>query len=98
MLVRCGLQVERATYRVSLLLVPIAAVRLMQKLSGRRADAAARASDVQRHARAVNSLLREVMRVENFLLRRFSLPAGTSVFAVARKPSGLPEQSGSLRP
>ena len=98
LLMRCGLQVERATYRISFLLVPIAAARLLRRLSGRWTGPTIAASDVRQHSRAVNSLLREVMRVENFLLRRFSFPAGASVFAVARKPSGLPEQSGSLRP
>lgn len=97
LLIRCGLRVERATYRVSLLLIPIAAVRLLHRMAGRRAHAAPLASDVRRHSRVVNVLLRQVLRAENFLLRRFSLPAGASVFAVARKPSGRPERGGMRR-
>ena len=98
MLVRCGLQVERATYRVSLLLLPIAAARLLQRIPGRRETPAGAVSDVRRHSRAVNALLLQVMRVENFLLRWFSLPAGASVFAVALKPTSLPGRSEERRP
>ena len=76
-----GFKVEKATYRVTLLFPAIAAVRLLQRVLP-----AGSGSDVRRHSPLINRLLLAVMEAERTLLERISLPFGTSVFAVARRP------------
>jgi len=82
-----GFSIDKATYRVGLLMPLIATARLSQRLFQRRDGRTMPVSDVKRTPKAVNALFRAVMKIENQLLRWISFPAGTSVFAVARKPS-----------
>lgn len=84
----CGFIVEKATYRVSILFVPIAIVRLIRKTIRACGAEDTRASDVRRHSIVVNTLLTMIMKAENRLLEYVSLAFGTSVFLVARKPYG----------
>ena len=80
-----GLAVETITYRVFFLFPLIAAYRFAQKpFVGRRG--AAVVSDVAMPPLLINRMLLKVHLWENALLKRRSLPFGTSVFAVARKP------------
>jgi 2-polyprenyl-3-methyl-5-hydroxy-6-metoxy-1,4-benzoquinol methylase len=77
--------VEKATYRVSFLLLPIVMVRMGQRLF-RRKRTKTPASDVDPSPKVLNGFLRTIMRMENLLLRRLDLPCGSSIFAVARRP------------
>lgn len=86
MLNSCGFRLEKATYRVSLLLIPVVITRLIRKITRCSKVGPGPASDVKRHSAIINNLLYAVMKVENTLLKYVSLPFGTSVFAVARKP------------
>lgn len=75
-----GLQVERVTYANSLLFVPGAGLRLLQ-LFGLMTDVA-RQLDV---APPLNQLFRAVLAAEARWLRHHDLPAGLSLYAIARK-------------
>jgi hypothetical protein len=87
MLADCGFQIEKATYRVSLLFALIAFLRLAQKIFFHGDNAAMPSSDVRKHSKAVNALLGLVMKTENTLLKYISFPFGASIFALARKPN-----------
>jgi SAM-dependent methyltransferase len=80
----CGFIVHKSTYRVTFLFVLIAALRLVRKLT-RAGVSAHRSSDVKKHSVAVNGILTLLQKCENILLKRLSLPFGTSVFIVAQK-------------
>lgn len=80
-----GFHVEKITYRVSALFIPIAVYRLIRKMLTRISGAVG--SDVVMPPAIINSLLRRIHLLENRLVLRHSLPFGLSVFAVARKPS-----------
>jgi SAM-dependent methyltransferase len=75
-----GLHVERVTYANSLLFVPGAMVRLLQK-SGLAAGVAGEMSGASPFSR----LLSAVLAFETRWLRRRSFPAGLSLYAIARK-------------
>jgi len=75
-----GLQVVRATYANTLLLPLVAARRGLDRLTGRKG------SDVGFLPAPLEWAFRCVLRAESLWVRRFSLPLGTSVFALARKP------------
>lgn len=85
MLEAAGFSVERATYRLGFLFLPIALCRRLKRRDTSGANPAGVASDVTVPHPLVNRLLLAVCRGENRLLTRGSLPLGTSVFAVARK-------------
>ena len=80
-----GFSIDKATYRVGLLMPLIVTARLSQRLFQRRDGRARPVSDVKRTPMLANALLRAVMSIENLLLKWIALPVGTSVFAVARK-------------
>lgn len=84
LLEKAGFHAERLTYRLFFLLPAIAAYRLVFR---RKASARESASDVWLPPRGINAALLSLCTVENALLRGMNLPAGTSVFAVARKPT-----------
>ena len=86
MLDSCGFSLEKATYRVTLLFIPIALKRLAERLVPQGAETHPE-SDVRKHSFVLNALLYAVMKAENALLAFFPLPFGSSVFAVARKPA-----------
>ena len=75
-----GLHVQRLTYANSLLFAPGVALRLLQKL-GLMADVAQELNI----SRPLNRLLRGFLAAEARWLRQRDLPAGLSVYAVARK-------------
>jgi SAM-dependent methyltransferase len=80
-----GLDVEWASYRVSLLFPLVAGARLASRLLPPAGPGQAR-SDVALPPAAVNALLLGVTRLENRLLARCPLPLGSSVFVRARRP------------
>ncbi len=86
LLTREGFSVERATYRLAFLFIPIACCRLAKRLLPRSPEAEDVASDVTLSPAPVNSLLLQLVRAENLLLRHCSMPIGTSLFVTARRP------------
>lgn len=83
MLAGCGFIVETSSYRNAFLFLPIALYRLARRVLPHSKNVA---SDVHSPSPLVNIPLLLISRVENRLQRRFSLPFGTSVFMVARRP------------
>ena len=75
---KAGLKVRRLTYFNTLLLPPIAAVRLGRRVLGRDGG-----DDEALPAPAFNSLLTGVLKAEARLLARAPLPFGVSLLAVA---------------
>lgn len=89
-----GLRVERLTYANSLLLAPGVGLRLLQKL-GLMTDVTSELGVSPR----VNRLLRGFLAAEAHWLRRRNLPAGLSLYALARKQThSEPVKSGSPLP
>ena len=83
LLLAAGFCVERMTYRNTFLFPIAGARRLAQKvLGGTRSR-----SDVTPLPAWLNNLLFSVLVLETRFLRRFDLPFGLSLFAVARKPT-----------
>ena len=83
LLLGAGLQIERFTYLITALLLPIAVLRLLQRMAPKE----------ERHPQTafiippkfVNRLLIALLRLESLWLRRYDLPAGVSLVAAARK-------------
>ncbi len=84
-LLSSGFEVEELTYRNAFLFPVIFLVRAIQKLTG-SAERGTGKSDVTGLPRPVNRLLTSLLLFENRLLKKVSLPFGSSVFCVARKP------------
>ncbi len=90
LLVEADLELARLSPCITFLLLPIAALRILQRLRPRRQGAPQTALIIP--PRAVNALLTRLLFLENRWLQRFNLPVGVSLLAVARKrqppPSG----------
>lgn len=78
-LLGAGFNVELATYRNTLLFPIVFLVRALKK------KGEASSSDVSMPPPFINSILRIVMKTENFLLRFIRFPIGSSVYAIATK-------------
>jgi SAM-dependent methyltransferase len=76
-----GLVVARATYANTVLLPLVAVRRGLDRLTGRRG------SDVGFLPRPLEWAFRSILLAEARLVKRVSLPLGSSVFALARKPA-----------
>jgi SAM-dependent methyltransferase len=83
LLERCGLAVERATYGNSFLLPLLLLRRKLDRLTGRQG------SDVSFLPQPLEWAFRTLLLTEARLVRRFTLPLGASVFALARKRGRL---------
>ncbi|MGE5531977.1 MAG: class I SAM-dependent DNA methyltransferase [Bacteroidota bacterium] len=83
MLEEAGLEVVKLSPVVTVAFLPILAFRLLQRLSPHRSDEPK--TDLRELPRPLNNLLIDVLRLENWFLRRLNLPVGTSLVAVARK-------------
>ncbi|WP_243372318.1 class I SAM-dependent methyltransferase [Geotalea sp. SG265] len=81
-----GFAIERATYRLGFLFIPIAIYRLIKKLLPHPPQAEEVDSDVSLPPAAVNAMLLQFVRAENRFLCSCSLPFGTSLYILARKP------------
>lgn len=81
-----GLRIEKLTHAVALALPAIILYRAMKRLlvpsDGRPKTALVRLPG------PINNLLDAFLHFENLLIRHISLPIGTSLVAVARKPEG----------
>jgi SAM-dependent methyltransferase len=81
----CGFTVEMATYRLGFLFPVIASYRLARRWLAPEIDPEV-ASDVSAPNPLVNRFLLSLARLENRLILEASIPFGTSVFAVGRRP------------
>jgi SAM-dependent methyltransferase len=77
-----GLPAPRATYFNTLLLPPVAAIRLLRRVAGR--EGGERSDFDDGRPGVVNDLLRRVFAAERHLVSRISLPLGVSLLATAR--------------
>ncbi len=77
-----GLVIERLSPLITFLLLPIAALRVLQRLRPRKRGPQ---TALIVPPRAVNSLLTKLLLLENRWLLHFNLPVGVSLMAVARK-------------
>jgi len=86
-LAEAGFIVERMTYRLFPLFLPVLAVRVAGRARLRAGTPASEiASDIAMPAPSINAILYGIGRLENAALRHLSAPIGTSLFTVARKP------------
>ncbi len=76
-----GLELVRSTYANSLLFPVLLARRYLDRLLNRHG------SDVALLPPLLEKVFGALLALEALLIRRFSLPVGASVFAVARKPA-----------
>lgn len=86
-LIRAGLTPEVVTYRLAVL-TPLIAIYRLARRWGQAPEEEVIISDVGLPRPWVNHVLLRIVRNENRILSRVSLPFGTSVFAVARRPAG----------
>jgi SAM-dependent methyltransferase len=87
---RVGLRAQRSSFWNAALYFPTAALRLGRRLvSGPVAPEKkpGATGDLHQFAGPANALLLQWIKLENRLLRRFNLPLGVSVFALAQKPA-----------
>jgi SAM-dependent methyltransferase len=87
-----GLEIVRLSPLITMLLAPIAALRLLQKLQPREASAPQTAFIIP--PRWINTLLVGLLWLENRWLLRWNLPAGVSLMAVAEKAAGGAREGG----
>jgi SAM-dependent methyltransferase len=78
-----GFRVERLSYVITALLLPIALLRLLQRLLPRKRGEPQTAFIVP--PRPVNRLLTALLRLEHIWLTRFNLPLGVSLVVAARR-------------
>lgn len=78
-----GFQIEKITYRNSLLFPLILATRWIRKHKSALKPAR---SDLARLPGPVNRSLIGLLKLENTLLRRINFPVGSSIFCIAVKP------------
>jgi len=86
LLEKSGFSVGMATYRLGFLFPQIASYRLLRRWLNLTSDASEVASDVHVPNPLINRLLLSLARFENRLILKSSIPFGTSVFAVGKKP------------
>ncbi|MBI5640745.1 MAG: class I SAM-dependent methyltransferase [Nitrospirae bacterium] len=86
MLTSSGFIVEKASYRIAFLFLPVALYRLARKPFLHVRNQNNQLSDVSKPPAIVNKLLLRLNVYENSLMEKYSLPFGTSVFVLARKP------------
>jgi len=80
-----GFTVEKASYRVGFLFLPITCYRLIQKTFLKYPEAREARSDLHVPPRFLNKMLLRCNLIENIFIKNFGIPFGTSIFAVARK-------------
>ena len=83
-LVDAGFHIRKLSPVITALLLPIGALRLAQRILPRKRGAPETAFIIP--PKCINWLLTAILRLERVWLRRFNLPVGVSLVAVARKP------------
>ena len=82
-----GFEIVRLTYTNVSIFLPLAAVRLIQRGRGLRAEREAAESDIRVPPAPINALMSGVMQLEAAWIRRFDAPFGSSLLCLARKPA-----------
>lgn len=84
-----GFEIDRVTYCNTALFPVVAVVRRAQAIMRRFRPKAETEldSDLHSYPKPLNELLYRLMLIENRLLRRFDMPVGVSILAVARRPA-----------
>jgi SAM-dependent methyltransferase len=80
-----GFSIQRITYTNFTLLLPMLAVRMLQRRRGLRSEQAAQ-QEISVPPEPLNLLLSGVLWAESLYLRAFDAPAGSSILCLARKP------------
>ena len=90
-----GFTPRRASYAFFLVFPLAAALLVLRRLSGKKQKVSAPQQDDDAYQvemepthPMLNSILRGLGRLEAALIRRFDLPVGSSIVAVAQKPAG----------
>ena len=83
---RAGFRVERITHFMSPLVAPLLLLRSLGRLFGGQGSASDRRAVELRPLAGLNELLTLLLSAERLLLRRFSLPFGSSILALAVRP------------
>jgi SAM-dependent methyltransferase len=85
---RAGLVVDRMTYCNTSLFPVVSLIRLGQRVirRSRPKQSAEATSDLHGYPKPVNEFLYRLMLLETKLLRRFDMPVGVSILAIARRP------------
>ena len=83
-LTEAGFRIEKLSPVITALLLPIAALRFVQRVPPKRKGTPETAFIIP--PRAINRLLIGILRLERVWLRCLSLPVGVSLVAVTRKP------------
>jgi ubiquinone/menaquinone biosynthesis C-methylase UbiE len=79
---RAGFQIRRISYTNATIMPLVAAVRLVQRVSGHKESA----QEIAIPPAIVNSMLSTLLRVEAAALRVVNMPFGSSLLALARRP------------
>jgi SAM-dependent methyltransferase len=82
-----GFEIVRLTYTNVSIFLPLAAVRLIQRSRGLRAEREAAESDIRVPPGPINAVMSGVMQFEAAWIRRFDAPFGSSLLCLARKPA-----------
>ncbi len=85
-LTRAGFKVRRMSYTNATILPVVAAVRLLQRVSGHGESH----QEISIPPAPVNAALTAALRVEAALVRVVNMPFGSSLMALAQKPEVLP--------
>lgn len=80
-LVQAGLEVQKITYINSALFIPAFLKILFEKLEKRTESI----SSIKPTPAFLNEIILRILLIENLLIKRFSLPIGIGLFAVAKK-------------
>lgn len=84
-----GLHIDKLSYLITALLLPIAALRLLQRRLPRKTRQAQTAFIIP--PKPINWVLTSLLRLEHLWLTRFNLPVGVSLIALARKAGPPPD-------
>jgi len=78
---KSGFIISRATYANTILFPAAFFMRLLENFSSREEN-----SDIKPTTKMVNQVLKNILFLEAFLIRRLNLPFGLSLFVLAQKP------------
>jgi SAM-dependent methyltransferase len=85
LVVAAGFTIERLTYTNFTLFLPLAALRTIQRWRGLKPEQHAE-QEISVPAAPINALLTGLLLLESRWIRRFDVPAGSSLICLARKP------------
>jgi len=89
MLQEAGFEIVFSSYRVFLLFPLIALIKILDRRDPRATLDSSTEGHLEKNSALINPILIGVMALENWLMRAVSLPLGSSLFVVARKPERI---------